>query len=299
VAFLCPVPGYDRHFAICQDFSIEMIPVALTDDGPDMDEVERLVAADAGIKGMWCIPKYNNPTGTVYSASTIDRLAAMTTAAPDFRLLWDNAYAVHHLTDDRIEIPSIVEACAGHGHQNRAFVYGSTSKISLAGAGVSMFASSADNVAWYLQRMGKRTIGADKVNQLRHVRLFGSTEGLLAKMDAHRGLIAPKFATVIDVFTRELGGTGVASWTDPKGGYFISLDVLDGCATEVVRLAKEAGVELTPAGSTHPYGRDPQNRNIRIAPTFPPADTVEPAAEGVALSVLLATTTALLGARTR
>ena len=299
VAFLCPVPGYDRHFAICQDFGIEMIPVALNDDGPDMDDVERLVAAEAGIRGMWCIPKYNNPTGTVYSAATIDRLAAMTTAAPDFRLLWDNAYSVHHLTDDRIEIPSIVEACARQGHPNRAFVYGSTSKISLAGAGVSLFASSAGNVAWYLQRMGKRTIGADKVNQLRHVRLFGSTEGLLAQMDKHRALIAPKFATVIDVFTRELGGTGVASWTDPKGGYFISLDVLDGCATEVVRLAKEAGVELTPAGSTHPYGRDPRNRNIRIAPTFPPTETVEPAAEGVALSVLLATTTMLLNERTR
>jgi DNA-binding transcriptional MocR family regulator len=164
---------------------------------------------------------------------------------------------------------------------------------------VSLFASSADNVVWYLQRMGKRTIGADKVNQLRHVRLFGNTAGLLEHMDRHRELIAPKFATVIDVFTRELGGTGVASWTDPKGGYFISLDVLDGCASEVVRLAKEAGVELTPAGSTHPYGRDPRNRNIRIAPTFPPAETVEPAAEGVALSVLLATTTTLMNARTQ
>lgn len=297
VAFLCPSPGYDRHFAICQDFGIEMIVVPMTDSGPDMDAVERLVAEDAGIKGMWCIPKYNNPTGTVYADDTIDRLAAMPSAAPDFRLLWDNAYAVHHLTDERIEIPSIVEACARHGHPHRAFVYGSTSKITLAGAGVALVASSADNVAWYLGRMGKRTIGGDKVNQLRHARYFGDTAGLLAQMDSHRALIAPKFATVIDVFTRELGGTGVASWTDPKGGYFISLDVLDGCAKEVVRLAREAGVELTPAGSTYPYGRDPHDRNIRIAPTFPDAATVAPAAEGVALSVLLATTRALLDGR--
>ncbi len=170
VAFLCPVPGYDRHFAICQDFGIEMIPVALGDDGPDMDEVERLVAGDPAIKGIWCVPKYSNPTGTVYSAATIERLAAMPAAAPDFRIFWDNAYAVHHLTTDRIEIPSLVEACARHGQPHRAFVFGSTSKITLAGSGVALFAASAENVAWYLGRMGKRTIGGDKVNQLRHVR---------------------------------------------------------------------------------------------------------------------------------
>lgn len=297
VAFLCPVPGYDRHFTICQGFGIEMIPVDLTDEGPDLDAVARLVAADPAIKGMWCIPKYNNPTGTVYSAATIDRLASMPTAAPDFRLLWDNAYAVHHLTDVRLEIPSIVEACARHGHPDRAFVYGSTSKVTLAGAGVALVASSDANVAWYLKQMGRRTIGADKINQLRHVRYFGNTNGLLAQMDRHRAIIAPKFATVIDVFRRELGGTGVATWTEPKGGYFISLDVLDGCAAEVVRLAKDAGVVLTPAGSTFPYGKDPRDRNIRIAPTFPSADAVGDAAEGVALSVLLATTTRLLGTR--
>lgn len=297
IAVLCPVPGYDRHFAICQGFGIEMINVPLTDEGPDLAEVERLVASDPTIKAMWCIPKYNNPTGTVYSASVVERLAAMTTAAPDFRLLWDNAYAVHHLTATRIEIPSIVELCARHGHPNRAFVYGSTSKVTLAGAGVALVAASADNVAWYLKQMGRRSIGGDKVNQLRHVRYFGDTNGLLAQMDRHRAIIAPKFATVIDVFTRELAGTGVATWTEPKGGYFISLDVLDGCAREVVRLAKDAGVALTPAGSTFPYGKDPRDRNIRIAPTFPSAETVAPAAEGVALSVLLATTTALQQAR--
>jgi DNA-binding transcriptional MocR family regulator len=297
VAFLCPVPGYDRHFAICEDFGIEMIPVPLTDEGPDMDVVERLVAEDAGIKGMWCIPKYNNPTGTVYADATIERLAAMHTAAPDFRLMWDNAYAVHHLTSERIEIASIVDACKRHDHPNRAFVFGSTSKVTYAGAGVALFASSPDNVTWYLARMGKRTIGGDKVNQLRHVRLLRDTNGLLEQMDRHRAVIAPKFATVIDVFTRELGGTGVATWTDPKGGFFISLDVRDGCAQEVVLLAKQAGVELTPAGATHPYRRDPDNRNIRIAPTFPDADTVGPAAEGVALSVLLATIGSLLTSR--
>ena len=294
VAFLCPVPGYDRHFAICQDFGIEMIPVALGADGPDMDAVERLVREDAGIKGMWCMPKYSNPSASVYSASTIERLAAMPAAAPDFRIFWDNAYAVHHLTADRIEITSLVEACARLGHPNRAFVFGSTSKITLAGAGVGLFASSADNVAWYLGRMGKRTIGPDKLNQLRHVRFLRDTDGLLALMDRHRAIVAPKFAAVIESLERHLAGTGVASWTEPKGGYFISLDVLDGCAKEVVRLSTEAGVALTPAGSTYPFGRDPRDRNIRIAPTFPDLTTVATAAEGVALSVLLSTSTALL-----
>jgi DNA-binding transcriptional MocR family regulator len=294
VAFLCPVPGYDRHFAICQDFGIEMIPVELGPDGPDMDAVERFVRDDAGIKGIWCVPKYSNPTGTVYSASTIERLAAMPVAAPDFRIFWDNAYAVHHLTTERIEIPSMVEACARHGHPNRAFVFGSTSKITLAGAGVALFASSAENVAWYLGRMGKRTIGSDKVNQLRHVRFLRDTEGLLALMDRHRAIVAPKFASVIETLERHLAGTGVASWAAPKGGYFISLDVLDGCAKDVIRLSTEAGVALTPAGATYPFGRDPRDRNIRIAPTFPDLATVATAAEGVALSVLLSTSTSLL-----
>jgi DNA-binding transcriptional MocR family regulator len=294
VAFLCPVPGYDRHFAICQDFGVEMIPVALSDDGPDMDAVERLVAADPAIKGIWCVPKYSNPTGTVYSSATIERLAAMETAAPDFRVFWDNAYVVHHLTAERIEIPSFLDACARHGHPHRAVVFGSTSKITLAGAGVALFAASAENVAWYLGRMGKRTIGGDKINQLRHVRFLRDTEGLVALMDRHRAIVAPKFAAVVDTFERHLAGTGVASWMMPKGGYFISLDVMDGCAKEVVRLATEAGVALTPAGATYPHGRDPRDRNIRIAPTFPDLDTVRTAAEGVAVSVLLAASTALL-----
>ena len=294
VAFVCPAPGYDRHFAICQDFGIEMMPVEMGTDGPDMDAVERLVRGDAAVKGIWCMPKYSNPTGAVYSAATIERLAAMPAAAPDFRIFWDNAYAVHHLTSDRIEIPSMVEACARHGHPNRAFVFGSTSKMTFAGAGVGLFASSAENVAWYLGRIGKRTIGPDKVNQLRHVCFLRDTNGLLALMDRHRAIVAPKFASVIEALDRHLAGTGVASWTMPKGGYFISLDVLDGCAKDVVRLSTEAGVALTPAGATYPFGRDPRDRNIRIAPTFPDLATVATAAEGVALSVLLSTSTALL-----
>jgi DNA-binding transcriptional MocR family regulator len=297
VAFLCPVPGYDRHFAICEDFGIEMIPIPMTEAGPDLDMVERLVIADEAIRGMWCMPKYSNPTGTVYADETVERLAAMSTAAPDFRLFWDNAYAVHHLTTDRIEIGNIVEACARHGHANRPFVFGSTSKITLAGAGVALFGSSLQNVAWYLKRMGRRTIGGDKVNQLRHVRFFRDRDGLLALMDAHRSVIAPKFETVIETFGAHLAGRGVATWTQPKGGYFVSLDVLDGCATEVVRLARQAGVELTPAGSTFPHGRDPRDRNIRIAPTYPDQSSVGLAAEGVALSVLVATTSVLLGHR--
>lgn len=297
IKFLCPVPGYDRHFAICQDFGIEMIAVPLGDDGPDMDLVERLVAEDAAIKGMWCVPKYSNPSGAVYADAVVERLAKMPTAAPDFRIFWDNAYAVHHLTDERIEIPSLIDACARHGHPNRVFVFGSTSKVTLAGAGVALFAGSADNVTWFLGRMGKRTIGSDKINQLRHVRFLRDADGLLALMERHRAIVAPKFTAVADAFAAHLGGTGVASWLVPKGGYFISLDVLDGCARAFVRAAKDAGVELTPAGATHPLGKDPHDRTVRIAPTFPDLDTVRVAAEGVALSVLLVTSKSLLAGR--
>jgi DNA-binding transcriptional MocR family regulator len=297
IAFLCPVPGYDRHFAICQDFGIEMIPVPLGADGPDMDMVERLVADDAGIKGIWCVPKYSNPSGAVYSDAVVERLAAMPAAAADFRIFWDNAYAVHHLTDERIEIPSLIDACARHAHPHRAFVFGSTSKVTLAGAGVALFAASIENVKWFLGRMGKRTIGGDKINQLRHVRALRDTAGLLALMERHRAIVAPKFAAVADAFETHLGGTGVASWLVPKGGYFISLDVLDGCARAFVTAARHAGVELTPAGATHPLGMDPHDRTVRIAPTFPDLATVKVAAEGVALSALLVTTGALLAGR--
>lgn len=295
IAFLCPVPGYDRHFSICQEFGIEMIPVPLTESGPDMDLVEKLVAADPGIKGIWCVPKYSNPTGTVYADETVERLARMPTAAPDFRVFWDNAYAVHHLTAERIELANMDAACVRHGNPNRAFIFGSTSKMTFAGAGVGIFAGSKDNVAWYLKRMEKRTIGGDKVNQLRHLRLLRDAAGIAQLMDRHREIMAPKFGKVLDVFQEHLGDSDVANWGRPKGGYFITLEVPDGCAKQVVKLAKEAGVELTPAGATHPHGNDPRDRTIRIAPSFPELAEVAQAAEGVALAVLLAATEKALG----
>ncbi|HEY1865993.1 MAG TPA: aminotransferase class I/II-fold pyridoxal phosphate-dependent enzyme [Candidatus Acidoferrales bacterium] len=288
IAFLCPVPGYDRHFTICKDFGIRMIPVALKENGPDMDEVERLVARDASIKGMWCVPKYSNPTGTVYADAIVERLAAMRTAAPDFRLYWDNAYCMHHLTSERVEIANILELCARHGHANRAFVFASTSKITLPGSGLALFASSKDNVAWLAGRLTARTIGPDKINQLRHVRFLKNEAGILQLMDKHRALIAPKFQKVLDIFSEQLAHVPSVTWTKPKGGYFISLDVPQGCAQRVITLAKEAGVELTPAGATYPYGKDPQERTIRIAPTFPELLEVTKAAEGVAACVQLA-----------
>jgi DNA-binding transcriptional MocR family regulator len=294
IAFLCPVPGYDRHFSICAQFGIEMIPVPMLETGPDMAVVEKLVAADPQIKGMWCVPKYSNPCGTVYSNETIERLAKMQTAARDFRLFWDNAYAVHHLTDERVEIANIDELCARHGNPNRAFIFGSTSKITFAGAGVGLFAGSKDNVAWYLKNMSIRTIGGDKVNQLRHIRLLNTNGGVPALMERHRDILAPKFEEVLKAFERNLADSGVARWTRPKGGYFISLEVLDGCAKQVVKLAKEAGVELTPAGATHPFGKDEHDRVIRIAPSFPELPEVTQAAEGVAVCVLLAATEKLL-----
>ncbi|HVB35270.1 MAG TPA: aminotransferase class I/II-fold pyridoxal phosphate-dependent enzyme [Patescibacteria group bacterium] len=287
-AFLCPVPGYDRHFRICEVYGIRMIPVAMREDGPDMDAVERLAAEDPSIKAMWCMPKYSNPTGTIYSDRVVERLAAMKTAAPDFRLFWDNAYTVHHLTSERIEIANILELCARHGQANRAFVFASTSKITMAGAGLAMFAGSADNVKWLLARMTPRTIGPDKINQLRHVRFLKSQEGILQLMDRHRALVAPKFQKVLDVFDEKLARVPGVSWTRPKGGYFICLDVPRSCARRVVALAKEAGLALTPAGATHPLAEDPDDRTIRIAPTFPELSEVALAAEGVALCVLLA-----------
>lgn len=288
ISFLCPVPGYDRHFTICETYGIRMIPVALGEDGPEMDEVERLAARDASIKGMWCMPKYSNPTGTVYSTEVIERLAAMKTAAPDFRLLWDNAYAVHHLTNERVEIANVLELCARHGHANRAFVFASTSKITMAGSGLALFAASKENVKWLLARMTPRTIGPDKVNQLRHVRFLKDEEGIARLMEKHRKLIAPKFEKVLEVFAGRLGHLPNVRWTQPKGGYFITLEVPKGCAQRVVALAKEAGIELTPAGAPFPHGKDPEDRVIRIAPTFPELAEVEQAAEGVAVCVLVA-----------
>ena len=288
IAFLCPVPGYDRHFRICEDYGIRMIQVPLKEDGPDMDQVEELVAQNASIKAMWCVPKYSNPTGTIFSDEVIERLAAMRTAAPDFRLYWDNAYVVHHLTSERIEIANVIELCARHGHPNRPFVFSSTSKMTLAGAGLAIFAGSKDNINWLLTRLTPRTIGPDKINQLRHVRFLKNEAGILQLMEKHKALIAPKFQQVLGIFDEELAHLPNVTWTRPKGGYFIALDVPKGCARRVVSLAKEAGIELTLAGATNPHGNDPDDRTIRIAPTFPELPEVAQAAEGVALSVLLA-----------
>ena len=295
VKFLCPAPGYDRHFSICQHHGIEMIPVEIDASGPDMDAVEKLVASDASIKGMWCVPKYSNPTGETYSAEAVERLAGMKTAAPDFRLFWDNAYAVHDLFDTTDPLVEIIGACAKAGNPNRPIVFASTSKISFAGAGVACLATSAANVADAKKHLGVQSIGPDKMNQLRHVRFFTDAAGVKAHMQKHSALLRPKFAAVDQIFERELGGTGLATWTKPRGGYFVSLDTLDGCATEVVRLADEAGVKLTPAGATFPLGKDPRNRNIRVAPSLPPASQVQTAMEVVALCVKLASVRKLAG----
>lgn len=294
VTFLCPAPGYDRHFAICEQFGIKMIAIPLTGKGPDMDLVEKLVAEDASIKGMWCVPKYSNPTGESYSDETVERLARMKTAAPDFRLFWDNAYGVHHLTDTPHEVANILDACAAAGNPDRAFVYASTSKITFAGAGLALFGSSKANVAWMSKNMGFRSIGPDKPNQLRHVHFIQNIAGLTNLMKGHAALINPKMNAVLDVFESLLAGRGVARWTKPEGGYFISLDVRDGSAKRVVQLAEEAGVAMVPAGNTFPNGNDPRNANIRVAPTFPPLDSVKLAAEGIALATLVGVSEALL-----
>lgn len=288
VAFLAPVPGYDRHYGVCERLGIDLVPVPMTADGPDMDEVERLVAADASIKGIWCVPKYSNPDGVVYSDEVVRRLAAMPTAAPDFRIMWDNAYAVHHLTTDEIEIADVLALAAEAGHPDRPFVFGSTSKITLAGAGVSFLGASAANIDWWLALAGKKSIGPDKVNHLRHARFLQDGAGLRAHMAAHRELIAPKFAMVERLLAEAFSDTDGVSWTTPKGGYFVSLTVPDGLASEVVRLAGEAGIALTPAGATHPYGKDPQDAVIRLAPTLPPLDEIERAMAGVVTCLQLA-----------
>ena len=289
VKFLCPVPGYDRHFAITEHYGIEMIPVDLTDEGPDMDRVERLVAQDAAIKGMWTVPKYSNPTGVTYSDRIVARLAAMKTAAPDFRLIWDNAYAVHDLYAEGDRLANILALCEDAGHPNRPLVFASTSKVSFAGAGIAAMASSPANVADARKHIGIQTIGPDKVNQLRHTRFFKDADGVRAHMAKHAEILRPKFEAVTRIFDAALGGKGIATWTRPRGGYFVSLDTQDGCAAAVVKLADEAGVKLTNAGATYPYGKDPRDRNIRIAPSLPPLAQVEQAMHVVAACVELAT----------
>jgi DNA-binding transcriptional MocR family regulator len=288
VTFICPVPGYDRHFTLLDWCGIEMVTVPMHDDGPDMDEVERLVASDPSIKGMWLVPTYANPTGSVVTQEIAARLASMPTAAPDFKIFWDNAYAFHHLTEAETKSADILSLAAASGHPHRPIMFASTSKITLAGAGVAFLAGSVETVKWYLGHLGKGAIGPDKVNQLRHAQFFGSAQGVRDHMVKHREIIAPKFAAVDRILTERLGGLGVATWTRPTGGYFVSLDVLDGTASRVVQLAKDAGIALTPAGASFPHGDDPRDRNIRLAPTFPPLDQVSEAMEGVATCVLLA-----------
>jgi DNA-binding transcriptional MocR family regulator len=288
VVFLAPVPGYDRHFAVCDRLGIELVAVPMTPEGPDMDVVEQLVAADPSIKGIWCVPKYANPDGVVYSDEVTRRLASMPTAAPDFRIMWDNAYAVHHLTDEAIEVADVLALAAEAGHADRPFVFGSTSKITLAGAGVAFLGASPANVKWWLALTAKRTIGPDKVNHLRHAMFFGDAAGVAAHMAKHRELIAPKFAALEKILSENFADTPGVSWSTPKGGYFVTLTVPEGTATAIVKLAKEAGIALTPAGATHPGGDDPQDAIIRLAPTFPPLDEVEKAMAGVAVCVKLA-----------
>jgi DNA-binding transcriptional MocR family regulator len=288
VRFICPVPGYDRHFTLLSWFGIEMVTVPMNDDGPDAAAVAELAAADPTIKGMWVVPTYANPTGAVVSEEVATRLATMETAAPDFTILWDNAYALHHLTAEETASADILALAARAGHPHRAVLFASTSKITYAGAGVAFLAGSPETVSWYVGNLGKGSIGPDKVNQLRHAEFFGSAQRVREHMARHREIIAPKFDEVDRVLTERLGGLEVATWTRPTGGYFVSLDVLDGTASRVVELAKEAGIALTPAGASFPHGDDPRDRNIRLAPTFPELAEVSAAMEGVATCVLLA-----------
>ncbi|TIC89318.1 aminotransferase class I/II-fold pyridoxal phosphate-dependent enzyme [Nocardioides sp. GY 10113] len=288
VKFICPVPGYDRHFTMLAELGIEMVTVPMNEDGPDVAAVKALVSDDPSVKGMWIVPTYANPTGSVCSAEVAAELMAMPTAAPDFRILWDNAYAVHHLTDVETKSADALGLAAASGHPNRVIMFASTSKITYAGSGVACLAASAENRAWYLARLGFASIGPDKVNQLRHVEFFGDADGVRAHMRKHRDLIAPKFAAVQEALGSRLAGLGIATWSDPVGGYFVDLNVLDGTASRVVQLAKEAGIALTPAGSAFPHGNDPDDRNIRLAPTFPSLDDVVTAMAGVAVCVELA-----------
>ena len=295
VKFLCPAPGYDRHFAICEELGIEMITVPMQADGPDMDMVEKLAAEDDSIKGIWCVPLYSNPQGICYSERTVKRLAAMK-AAPDFRIFWDNAYGVHHIYSEE-KLADIFAACEAAGNPDRVFYFFSTSKITFPGAGVALMASSESNVAEIKKHMGIQTIGPDKLNQLRTVRFLKDAEGVRAHMRRLAQELKPKFDAVLSTLEKELGGTGLAEWTSPKGGYFIAIDTLDNCAKATVELAKEAGVAMTGAGATFPYHRDPRDRNIRIAPTYPTLDELKTAISLFCVCVKLAGVRKLIEAK--
>lgn len=287
VKWICPVPGYDRHFTITEHLGFEMITVPMTDEGPDMDAVREL-AADPQVKGMWTVPVFGNPTGITFSEATCRALAEMETGAPDFRIVWDNAYSVHTLTDEFPVVYNVLDFAKEAGNPNRFWFMSSTSKITQAGAGVSFFASSKENLDWYASHANVRGIGPNKINQLAHAQFFHDAEGVRIQMRKHAGSLAPKFQRVLEILDERLSEYGVATWTKPKGGYFISLDVVDGTAARVVQLAKEAGIALTGAGSSFPLHKDPNNRNIRLAPSLPPVEELEVAMDGVATCVLLA-----------
>ena len=293
VKFLCPAPGYDRHFAVTEYFGFELVTVDMTEDGPDMDQVERL-AADPAVKGIWCVPMYSNPDGITYSDETVRRLAAMETGAPDFRIMWDNAYGLHHLTDTPDTLLDLYKEAAAHGHEDQVVMFMSTSKISFPGAGVAALASSPANIEDIRRRLSFQTIGYDKINMLRHVRFFGDAEGLRKHYAQHAAVIRPKFQAVLEALELHLGGKGIARWKKPNGGYFISVFLLDGCASETVRLLKEAGVVMTGAGATYPYGRDPRDSNIRIAPTYPSLEEIRTASDLFCICAELACTRKLL-----
>jgi len=283
--FLCPVPGYDRHFAITEVFGFEMINIEMDDNGPDMDKVEDLVANDPSIKGIWCVPKYSNPSGITYSDEVVTRLAKMKTAAKDFRIMWDDAYTFHHLGDVEDMLKDILEECKLYGNANRVYIFSSTSKITFPGGGIAMMAASKQNADFLRDQMSIQTIGSDKLNQLMHAKFLPSVDAITEHMKKHAAIIAPKFELVNEILDRELSGLGIASWVKPNGGYFISLDVPNGCAKSVVKLCKETGVILTDAGATFPYKLDPNDSNIRIAPTFPPLKELELAIEVLCVCV--------------
>lgn len=285
-AVICPVPGYDRHFNLCEHVGLELIPVPMTEDGPDMDRVEELVATDPDVRAIWCVPRFSNPTGITYSDEVVGRLAAMKTAAPDFRILCDNAYAVHVFEEPAPPLRNVLDACRSAGHPDRVILFGSTSKITFAGAGVAMVAGSEANVAWLRRALSMHMIGPDKLNQLRHVRFFADLGSIEAHMRRHAEILRPKFHAVQEILDRELRSAGVATWTRPHGGYFVSVDTEEGMASEIVAMAGEAGVRLTPAGATWPGGRDPHDRNIRLAPTMPTVDEVRAATEVFAICIL-------------